>query len=136
MGKVYIVSEGCYSDYQILAVFSDGEEAEEFAGIHSDAGVEEWELDKSDSDWPVIKVIMRENGDVHTHWAYGGDCTGFEKFDKWTIAPNFTKAELVLSWVVRTHNPQTAYKVVAEKHAEIIAADAWGDDAKVKQLFQ
>lgn len=136
MGKVYIVTEGCYSDYQIIAAFSDKDKADRYAGIHDDAEVEEWALDEPESEWPVVKVMMRENGNVHEHYAYSGDCTGFEKFLKWTIPPVYNKTEFILSWVVRTHDPQHAYKVVAEKHAEIIAADAWGDDAKVRQLFQ
>jgi len=51
MASVFIVTQGSYSDYSILAVFGDEHEAEEFASRQKswagdNAEVEEWELDR------------------------------------------------------------------------------------------
>jgi hypothetical protein len=44
--KVYIVTDGIYSDYHIEAVFTDKEKAEAFAAIHTYNNVEEWDADE------------------------------------------------------------------------------------------
>lgn len=48
MDKVFIVTSGCYSDYQIEAVFSTNEKAEEYIDSHKypdDFGIEEYGID-------------------------------------------------------------------------------------------
>lgn len=45
MSTVYLVSEGCYSDYRIIGVFSDPKKAEIYAAMHDDGEVTEWEVD-------------------------------------------------------------------------------------------
>lgn len=44
--KVYIVTDGEYSDYHIEAVFTDKKQAELYSVFHN-GDVEEWETDKS-----------------------------------------------------------------------------------------
>ena len=44
MDKVYIVTSGSYSDYEIRAVFLDKGIAEQYAKIKQDATVDEWPL--------------------------------------------------------------------------------------------
>ena len=58
MEKIYIVTSGEYSDYQINAVFSTGEKAKEYVDAHgSDYHVEEYPVDaevkKNESIWLV-----------------------------------------------------------------------------------
>ena len=43
--KVYVVTSGCYSDYQIEAVFTDPDKANAYANLDSDREVEEYEAD-------------------------------------------------------------------------------------------
>lgn len=42
--KVYIATSGCYSDYSIDNVFLNEEDAQAYAALNSDAGVESYEL--------------------------------------------------------------------------------------------
>ena len=41
--KVYIITEGCYSDYHIEAVFTDKLKAEEYVKIRSDCEIEKYD---------------------------------------------------------------------------------------------
>ena len=50
MNKVYIVTEGSYSDYHIVAVFSDEKKAKLYSLTLDDAGVEEYDVDDIDID--------------------------------------------------------------------------------------
>lgn len=43
--KVYVVTSGCYSDYQIEAVFTDPVMANAYANVNTDRRVEEYEAD-------------------------------------------------------------------------------------------
>lgn len=43
--KIYIVTDGVYSDYHIEAVFTTRENAERYAAIHSCSYIEEYEAD-------------------------------------------------------------------------------------------
>lgn len=47
MKKVYVVTDGCYSDYHIVAVFSTKEKSEEYIAYHgTNYRMEEYSLDK------------------------------------------------------------------------------------------
>ena len=60
MSTVYLVSEGCYSDYRIIGVFSDPKKAEIYAAMHDDGEVTEWEVDDItiDSNDEVIEYAV------------------------------------------------------------------------------
>lgn len=45
MNCVYVVEEGDYSDYQVVAIFSEKSVADEFSAHRPGSGVREWELD-------------------------------------------------------------------------------------------
>jgi len=70
--KVYIVTQGCYSDYHIVAVFSNKEIAEKYAKkINSEwdpADVEEWGVDawveEIQKGYDAWEVRMKENGEA------------------------------------------------------------------------
>lgn len=56
--KIYIVTSGCYSDYQIEAVFTTEEKANEYVQQHgTDYNIEEYDVDeevvKSEKSWSV-----------------------------------------------------------------------------------
>lgn len=57
--KIFIVTDGTYSDYHIVAVFSTKEKAEAYCALHGYDFVEEYEID-------AVKV----NGDVKVFHNY------------------------------------------------------------------
>lgn len=62
--KVFIVTEGEYSDYQIKAVFSTKEKAEKYIDTHGNdtVNIEEYELDSYDEeDADLFMVSIRED---------------------------------------------------------------------------
>lgn len=65
MAKVYIVTEGCYSDYHIEACFSTKKKAQEFINnakkvenFWDEPTIEEWELDESTDIVDVVNVFF------------------------------------------------------------------------------
>ena len=72
--KIYIVTDGAYSDYHIEAVFTTRENAEKYAAIHSCSYVSEWEADKAkiegEVDVCVIHKFVINNRNFHldTHY--------------------------------------------------------------------
>ena len=65
MSKIFIVTNGTYSDYSIQAVFSDREKAEKYLAelklINDDnADIEEWDVDTTDElvarEWEFVVV--------------------------------------------------------------------------------
>ena len=133
MKKVYIVTEGNYSDYDIVAVFSTKKKAKEFLKKYEevypyiDVRIEEYPVDV-----PVEKcfgyvVVMKKNGDVvRTEKTYDTEF-GFRGF-------HFLSGDLV--WAVNTDDEKKAIKVVNEKRAIILAHNAWGDEERVRQIFK
>ena len=79
MSKIYIVSDGCYSDYGIRAVFSTREKAQAFIDEHAapwdgpgyarrldEPSIEEWVLDDESPPEKCqrFSVVLAENGDT------------------------------------------------------------------------
>jgi len=67
--KVFVVTEGCYSNYHICAIFDNEELAKKYCKVHkakySDYGYEEWNL----NDWDTME-IAREH---YQCWMYIGN---------------------------------------------------------------
>jgi len=135
MKKVWIVTSGIYSDYEIEAVFSSRELAEayveKFKEVYSrdDVRVEEYDLDKPKEKWVLTEVTMSKEGEVLSVWKM--------MCGSWNLEPGFQRFdhEGNLEWIVVTEDEKRAIKVVAEKRAIILAHNAWGDDEKVKEIF-
>ena len=87
---VYVVTEGSYSDYRVLAVFSDKALADDFAS-HYDRQVEEYLMDVPKHEWAAwkCKAFRAENA--------GGDPTVIVE----TCEPS--------ARVDDTHNPVTRF---------------------------
>ena len=64
MPTIYIVAQGAYSDYGIVAAFSEQAAAEEYANklIHGD--VVELDLDSPSELWFEVEVTMSRDGEV------------------------------------------------------------------------
>lgn len=88
MKKVYVVTSSCYSDYQIEAIFSNKEKATKFietSKMHSpDAEIEEYEINKSPSDFIYIIIGMKRNRDtIKSHRVFNSQI--IESFRDFTI---------------------------------------------------
>ena len=77
--KIYIVTDGCYSDYHIEAVFTDKEKAKLFAALHNCSNLEEYET--SDDNLKgvttsyythIIRAYPKENGEFNFSYIDGG----------------------------------------------------------------
>jgi len=128
--KVYIVTSGEYSDYQIQAVFSTEEKAQEWIGNNKDEEIEEYELDKADERYHYIEVGMRKDGTLalapEVHW-------GQKLRPSYHTELSPRRGEL-LFWYVQTQDMERAVKVINEKRVQILAANAWGDWEYLTQL--
>ena len=69
--KVYVVTEGYYSDYKILAVFSTREKAEryiklcqKYRDLLNSLEIEEFELDREPEEYVYTFVRMNRDGNV------------------------------------------------------------------------
>lgn len=104
MNTIYIVTDGCYSDYGIRAVFSTREKAQAFIDEHAapwdgpgrarpldDPSIEEWDMDGEDPPEKCQRfcVVLAENGDtvfVATTNRVGGPLRQCESF-RWSGWP-------------------------------------------------
>lgn len=138
MSKVFILTEGEYSDYHIIAAFTTKVLAEQAKKIWDDAGqgeqvdIEEHLLDELPPYVGVVFIYMNKHLQVisASRAVLSTPVRGFSGFR----AP-LSGGPLCLVWLVETNDEQRAVKVAAEKAAQILAMDLWGDEAKVGQLF-
>lgn len=83
--KVYVVTEGDYSDYHIEAIFSEKDQAEKYIALHTsrcftDWQIEEWEVDATHIDGEV-KMLYRysayfKRDSKSFRWTYKTDVEG------------------------------------------------------------
>jgi hypothetical protein len=140
MNVIYGVTQGEYSDYEVVALFTTPEKRDAFIAAFSKTsgnyGIPEARDFDLDPDPPVeveaIRVIMNKAGDVidvpelHTSTL---DKIGF------VIFRSSGGSAVDLCWRVATTDPERAIKAVNEKRTQIIAADAWGDNRAVRAMF-
>ena len=123
MGKVYIVTEGCYSDYCIVAAFSERGLADALVE-KLDAGeypeVEEYELDLESPKNPLWTVHMNWNGDTECVWSHR---TLRADEDEWYITALPPKPGGESHLVVKCYakDKKHAVKIVNERRAMLIA---------------
>ena len=145
MKKVYLVTHGSYSEYEVDAVLSSRELAQEYcdtfnkASGHEEECIEEFELDVPKDRWFHTSVSMHRDGNLRCITKGSGGCayanvgysSGFQGYSTWMPAPTHR----VLNWDVPTLDRERAIKVVNEKRTQILAADCWDDDGKTRLLF-
>ena len=131
--KVYVVTCGVYSDYEICAVFLDEGLAQNYVAVHSKcssgdgkAEIEEYIADEFSTVWTTTLIHMKRDGTVISKSSCFMGKPGFWCF-------SLDGQELV--WMVKTENEERAIKVTNEKRAQILALDLWGDNEQVRELF-
>jgi hypothetical protein len=135
MTKIYIITEGEYSDYRICAVYSKKEQAEEFAKVERGT-VEEYELDKPIEDFYYVEVFMHKNGNTRNKpkVEFGGhDDIDFGWFGTTDVIRCSVTCKKGLT---DEENIKRAVKIVNERRVQIIEKGIWGDNEKVRELFQ
>lgn len=89
MAKVYLVTEGSYSDYGVHAVFSESQkERAKRMAVLIGGGVEEYPLnidDYKDPGMDHFNVLMRKNGEANVEKHFRLDCVG----DKYSTEVSF-----------------------------------------------
>lgn len=71
---IYIVTSGCYSDYDINAVFKNEDKAKACCQCHPDTRIEEWELfdDNIYTPFNIVRIGMciRSDGTNNIHFTF------------------------------------------------------------------
>jgi len=142
MDTVYLVTDGCYSDYRVLAAFSARKAAEEYrrALDSSYAEVEAFAVDISPSEWYGITVEMFRDGTVggisekstQRPFALNGRrmpsvsqrYRGVRMPDGST-PDGSPRLELCLIHTVFTSDPEHAIKVTNELRTRLVAEGRW-----------
>ena len=126
---IYVVTRGEYSDYDIEALFSEVENAEQFVKYYNatnrydEARIEERELDAISEYSPkgmnFYSVVMDRNGDADE-----------PHIQSWMDTPYVShmwharKGEW-LHMTVAARDKEHAIKIVNEKRAQLIATEQW-----------
>lgn len=129
MGKIYIVTEGSYSDYHIVGTFSTKEKAEEHSLLvlgeerqFYDAKVEEWDIDEI-VDHPkgmfFYNVVMTKDGKTQ-------ECKNVGCEYKNTDAPYGDNANF--SFYMWARDEKHAIKIANERRTQLIALNQWTTD--------
>jgi hypothetical protein len=123
---VYIVTSGSYSDYRIRGVFSSEKKAQRYnREILGD--IEQWDINIPNAQYEAVRVAMTSDGSIITHAISGLYAYPVPRFLCTVHGP-------ALIWEVYTSDRERAIKIVNEKRAQILAANAWGDQKYLDQL--
>jgi len=136
--EIFAVSKGEYSDYAVMAVFTTESAAilyrDQLSLIEWDTRIEMLPLDPEP---PTIvegvEVLMGRDGEVlippkpkyyRLSYRIGFRFYGFNRDDTRTLC-----------WTVQTGDVKRAIKVVNEKRTMLIAADAWANVSKTREIL-
>ncbi len=113
--KVYVVTDGDYSDYHIEAVFTDKEKAEIYAALHCCNAVEEYDADAIDFDGEFEPWVAHHCYYTNDHW-HCEDTHYSKKYDNriWKSAFNGVQAFIYL----KEQNTAKAIKIAQDLYAE------------------
>lgn len=121
--KIYIVTQGEYSDYGIVACFSTRELADILVSKLEDTRVEEFEVDPVDprkTGTPYIVWMDKSGNSKHSHGNYNlVDCLQ---------GRYYFNAHNDLVYHVLAKDEIHAVKIVNEKRIQILANNLWGQD--------
>jgi len=137
--KVYLVSEGCYSDFTIIGAFSTPEKAKDAADyFNANEHIDEYEIDQDAKQRPVgmksFSVTMdREGNVVKDEWSHTNvihECSG-SNADNDVIYPygGYRGMPTHASFHVWARDEEHAVKIANEKRGALLLSNGWpGDD--------
>ena len=137
--KVYLVSEGCYSDFTIIGAFSTPEKAKDAADyFNANEGIDEYEIDQDAKQRPVgmkaFSVTMdREGNVIKDEWSHNNviyECSGSDA-DNNVVRPygGYRGMPTHASFYVWARDEEHAVKIANEKRGALLLSNGWpGDD--------
>ena len=152
MNLVFLVEQGSYSDYRILAAFSTKARAEEYAaGVGGDAQVAQYPVDEDFDNWYVTEVRMDRQGEVQsveTKIRDQGRVLEFPHFVGNAISGSWQSFQRIEICYESLSRDQTAViKTANDIRTRILASDLWPEEGsdirvvyacseQVRELFQ
>ena len=129
MSKVYVVTDGEYSDYHICAIFSTLPKAQAYREEFDYGDIEPIEVDDPEVGQGFFRVEMARSGAVvHIDHEEGKEKACFYFSKLLPSEGSFTS----LRCVVETDDKERAIKVVNEKRVQLIALGLWGKNLDAK----
>ena len=126
--KVYLVSDGEYSDYTILGIYSTQEKAEEACVQYDAKYIEEWDVDVLPPHPPGElrwTVYMKDGGNV-TKVQRSSASEKFKKLDSFRFSSEGlwpkTDGRCLTLWA---RDEDHAIKIASEKRREMIVSGEW-----------
>lgn len=131
--KIYMVTDGSYSDYHVIGVYSTKELAEKVKEIHDARNdIDELNLDEMPDVPPGLlgwSLEMLESGDVLRVWR-SGVIKEEEKFAYWRPF-SYSEDRRARSGIsVYARDPEHAVKVASERRREAIVSGEWANGFK------
>lgn len=138
--KIYVVTDGEYSDYHIEAVFTDKAKAKWYADVHA-ANVEEYDSDPVGPSIPpgmrVYRLLMSSDGDVSQVQHVSYDDVLFD--DKFVSGPMYpddtglfrfrfdddTSPRWGIEFACLARSEEHAVKIVNEWRIQMLAENRW-----------
>jgi len=133
MKTVYILTEGDYSDYHIIGVYSTRELAQEAAdagfvrvSVYSDYDIEEHNLDENSPPFGMKcwRVRMLRNGDTLGD-VERGDIGGHGSMSDYIILTSRRKLTDEAYFFMWARDEKHAVKIANERRAQLIANNNW-----------
>jgi hypothetical protein len=125
---IYLVSDGEYSDYTVLGLYSTKEKAEEARALYAANYIEEFELDYLPPHPPgelLWRVYMLDNGDV-TDVNQGSPSEKFVPFEsnRFFLTSDYPKTvgRMLALWA---RDKEHAIKIASEKRREMLVSGEW-----------
>jgi hypothetical protein len=131
--NVYLVSKGSYSDFRIVAAYTDQEVAKKAQELYDvENEVEALELDVVPKTPPGLfpwSVAINANGDIPTRYGGNPQREQFsEDFKEMYMPYSMTGHEGLLVFHVWARDADHAVKIVGEKRSQLIASNRWTTD--------
>jgi len=135
--KVYIATEGSYSDYHILAVFLDKKKAELFAKCFETIEIEDFDVFKETTLDKIMKCLSLKRDIYFVRMDIDGNTDLIMKED-WELfwfeltmrkEPVISAADDLCIYVL-AEDEKHAVKIANEKRVQLIANNKWNKKAK------
>lgn len=139
--KLYTASAGNYSDWHILGIFDNKEQAELVQDLHcSDNPIEEWELNKVPAHPPGLvfwTVCMQKDGTtlkvkrISMAWD-GPDNVATPCHHDHSLGTPIPRYMEFWHWA---KDEQHAVKIANEKRVQLLALNQWADTSEAHKLL-